>query len=322
MSLTQEQRLERRRGIGGSEIAPVAWLHPYRGPLSVWATKSRGPSGELAPIIDESDDEENLRAEVGHALEAGLRALYSKRTGIEVVAAPTLWHESIPWALATPDALAVSEDRGCEIKVVGSRMAHHWAEESIPDYVRLQACWGMAVTGRGAWDVSALIGGTDFRIWTVRRDPELNDMLLEAGRLFWEDHVVADVPPPPLQASEAKAYLRARYPGSTYTKCRSVGDNATAATLVAQLLETKRVRKEAEELEQSLTNALCDMVGDDYGIEGQSWRFTWAPSRGYPRWREIAEALAGGAVPADLIDAHRGEDGRTARLTSRKERSR
>ena len=301
--LSAEQHEMRRSGIGASEIAAVAEIDPYKGAIDVWLSK-RG--------LVEADGRENEAMSVGRALEAGLRVLYTERTGLAVVEGSTLRHPAFPWVLATPDALALGADRGLEIKVVGARMAHHWQEDSVPDYVVMQAAQNMAVTGRGAWDVLALIGGTELRLATIERDPEVEASLLEIARVFWHEHVLADVAPEILEPEARRRYLRVRYPGSDRTGCASAPSEAQA--LVEELACTRAHLASIMAREEELEQDLCALVGAEYGIEGPWGRFLWYPRRGTVAWKAVAEQLAGGAIPQSIVEQHRGQATRVPAL--------
>lgn len=304
MPLTPEQRAIRATGIGASEIAELVELHPYRGPIDVWLDKT----GRAAPRA-ESD-----QGALGHHLEAFALAAFSRRSGVRLYRPKTtLRHPRHPHVLASPDALGRTEDLGAEAKIVGWRMAHHWAESTIPDYVRLQAIQNMAVTGRSRWIVVALVGGTDLRTHVVERDLELEEMLAESAETFWADHIAADVPPRPTDPEQRRRYLLTRYPGSEATKVRPTKDPLVAEA-VARIRELDAQAKDLEHERAELTDALCEIVGDDRGIEGPWGKLLWYPQEGRANWKEIAEELAGGAIPEDLINRHRGEPSRVARL--------
>lgn len=321
--LSAEQREIRRTGIGASEIGAIAGLNPWRGPIDVWMKKptpTRGP-------LDESDEEEGLeldladkstlRKRVGDYLEDGLRGLYSELTGVEMRrSGETLRHPRYPHILASPDGLPVDDDPelpGLEIKIVGSRVAHHWDGNSLPDYVRAQAAQNMAVANRWRWDVIALVGGTEPRLVRLERDEDLEDSLIEAGDVFWRDYVLADVCPEPRDEDERARYLRARYPGSESTACRALDDDETRV-LVSELETVRAEKKLVEEREKLLTSLLCERVGDDYGVQGAWGKFLWIPKRGQVSWKAVAESLASGAIPDETVERYRGEPFRSPAL--------
>lgn len=302
--LTPEQRAVRLTGVGASESAAISGLDPYRGAVDVWMRK---PVGGRPPLVNEEDREESDQASVGHTLEPALRTLYTERTGIEVVPGnETLRHHALPSVLASPDGLGVKEDLGLEIKVVGWRMAHHWTEESLPDYVLTQAVQNMAVTGRARWDVLALVGGSTPRIYSVERDLDLELSLVQAVDEFWQVNVVGDQLPPIQSTEERKRYLLTRYPGSAKTACRQVADADGSIAEVIRWREAIGERIGAlKEFSDEITNWLCEQVADSYGIEGPFGKFLWFKVNGQVDWRAVAEEMAGGAIPADLIEKHR-----------------
>src|SRR5690606_17643309 len=73
----------------------------------------------------------------------------------------------------------------------------------------------MAVTGAKAWWLAVLIGGQRFVHKRIERDDELIQQLIEIERDFWENHVLANVPPE-LDGSPASTELVKRmYPQAT-----------------------------------------------------------------------------------------------------------
>jgi predicted phage-related endonuclease len=54
----------------------------------------------------------------------------------------------------------------------------------------------MAITGITKTDLAVLFGNTDFRIYCIARDRELENLILEKAHHFWHEHVLKDVPPP------------------------------------------------------------------------------------------------------------------------------
>ena len=316
--LTPEQRAFRLTGVGASESAAIVGLDPYRGPVDVWMRK---PVGGRRPLVVEEDREENDAAELGHALEGGIREFYRRRTGIEVEPCEhTLRHPEIHCVLASPDGLAVHEDSGLEVKLVGARMAHHWAEDRIPDYVLCQVVQNMAVTGRARWDVIALIGGTVPRIFTIERDLDLEADLLAAVQAFWEANVLADVVPEAQSSEERRRYLLQRYPGSEKTKCREDNDPHVADMVRSRAIAAAGI-EQFQTAYDAYTDFLCGRVGNAYGIEGDWGKFLWYRQQGRVDWQAVAEEICGGAVPISMIERHRGEPTRVPRFYPPTERS-
>lgn len=308
--LTAEQIKIRKTGIGASEVSALTGSSPYRQAIDVWLEKT---GRHIQPEEDEATE-----MWVGSGLEGALVDLYTTRTG-KLVDRPasTLVHPEFPHVLASPDGFVVDEDRGLECKVVGARMTHHWAHDTIPDYVVDQVQQNMAVTGLEAWDVVALVGGTDFRIRTIEADVEHQARLIEACETFWITHVEPDEPPETEDPEKRRAYLLARYPGSEATKAIDVS-SAPDADEIAEAIRWYRAGRDMLELlttqVEHLENMLVERIGDAYGIEGPWGKAINFQRKGSAKWKEIAEELAGGPIPDKTIEQHRGAPGRTFRF--------
>jgi len=59
-----------------------------------------------------------------------------------------------------------------------------------PLYYTTQVATYMALLGFDDWDVAVLFGTSDFRIYRLHRDLELENMILERAREFWNTYVV------------------------------------------------------------------------------------------------------------------------------------
>ena len=90
---------------------------------------------------------------------------------------------------ATPDRFATSKRMGTvgvvELKNVGLRLSGDWGDYP-PDYVQIQCAHQLAVTGHNDANVAALIGGNEFRDYTLARDDALIANLIEAEAAFWQ----------------------------------------------------------------------------------------------------------------------------------------
>lgn len=185
---------ERRRGIGGSDAAAVLGMSKWKSPLQVWMEKR----GEL---VDQPDSEPMLW---GRALEPVIRQQYAERTG-RVVRLPEgiLWHPKHPFMLATVDGVT-DDSRLLEIKT--ARTAESWGEpgtDEIPQAYLIQVQHYLSVTVLPVADVAVLIGGSDFRLYEVESDPELQELIIEGEAGFWK-MVEAGTPPEPTTLADIK----------------------------------------------------------------------------------------------------------------------
>jgi len=197
--MTSQARIDwlkgRQAGIGGSEIAAIVGLSQYRTPTQVWESK-------INPVQDE---ETSQPAYWGTVLEDVVAKEYAWRTGRKIQRLTSqMTHPDFPFAIANIDRAVinpeisgnvrwkngrVTTDRLLECKTANAFMDKQWGEagtDSVPDAYLIQCQWYMGVTGASICDLAVLIGGQDFRIYTILRDDDLiNDLLLQ-GAAFWE----------------------------------------------------------------------------------------------------------------------------------------
>lgn len=195
MSLTTEQITNRATGLGGSDAAAACGLSRWKSPLQVYLEKR----GE-APAF-----EGNTFTEWGNALEPAIRQAYSNATG-RVVRLPeeTLRHPTYTFLLCHPDGVT---DDGRLFEAKNTRSDKDWGElgtDQVPQEYLMQVQHNMLVTGLPVADVAVLIGGSDFRIYTVERDIDLHNLLIEAESALWK-RIESGNPPPPTTAEDVMA---------------------------------------------------------------------------------------------------------------------
>lgn len=197
MNAREDWLKERQTGIGGSDAAAVLGLSKWKTPLQVYQEKR----GELGPTPD------NESMLWGRALEPVIRQQYAERTG-RVVRVPDgiIRHPSHEFMLANLDGVT-DDSRVVEVKT--ARSGQDWGEpgsDEVPQAYLLQVQHYMAVTGFAVADVAVLIGGSDFRLYEVPADSELQQMLIEGEAEFWQ-RVTDGNPPEPVSYAD----MRARY---------------------------------------------------------------------------------------------------------------
>jgi putative phage-type endonuclease len=321
MPLTEAQLAFRLTGVGSSEIGAIAGLTPpsYTRPIDVWATKLG-----LATVAET----EAMRW--GTLMEPVIAQAYAAQhcAADEQLLMPsdvwpdtvdgTLRHSSEPWILASPDRVVVTEADGCrtitrlvEIKNVASRSAHYWGDENddVPPWYRAQIEWQMLVTGIDTCDIAALIGGSEFRVYRIHRDPEIAAMLVDAGRRFWR--CVETQEPPPIDGSESwRRHLETRFPKERQETIRATQE---ADDIAAALASSRGQLKTAKEEVSRRENELRAFLGESESVEGDDWRATWkAPAKGATKWKEVAMEL-GAKSRLDVVAKHTGTP--TRRLT-------
>lgn len=238
----------RRLGIGGSDAAAILGASRYKTRADVWLDKTG-----RAPEI-----EENEPMRWGNILEPVVRAEYSMRTGRDVTQPPMMASEHFPWMLANLDGVA--GDRILEIKT--ARSDADWGEpgtDEIPLEYTAQVHHYMIVSGLMVADVAVLIGGSDFRIYTVEADRELHQAMIEREREFWR-LVETNTMPEPVDAREVQA-LFAKDNGQTVQASESV------YLACQRLRDIKRDIKSMEEEKDAMEGQIKLAIGEAAVLE-------------------------------------------------------
>lgn len=187
---------DRRRGLGSSDIPAVMQVSNFRTPLHVYHDKV----GNL-PVDDGQWSE---AAHFGNVLEEPLALDWARRNSTVVSKVGLIANETTPWQQCTLDRLCaecpLDRDRhslcALEVKTRNAFVAKLW-RAGPPDDVLAQVLWQIIVTGLEHIHVVCLIGGQDYRQYTVRRSEhaQLVDFILAEAGTLWQ-RVQLRQPPP------------------------------------------------------------------------------------------------------------------------------
>lgn len=292
---------ERRHFIGGTDIAAIIGAHPYKTPFQVWMEKV----GEAAPF------EGNEATRWGSILEDPIAREFAERHNVVLGPGCFVQHPRIPWAGGNVDRLLIppngsAPDSGLEVKTAGIRSAHRWGQEhegdeaQMPDEYVCQCAWYMAVTDLPRWWLAVLIGGQDYREFSITRDYDLEGNLIEAACRFWREHVETRTPPP-IDASEAAgSWLTKRFPREkTPPRVATSGETAVLAQYRGILAQLKSLDEERDLIEARIK----ELIGDSAGLVCDFGKVTWTGGGESERtdWKAVALALN---CPPELIEAH------------------
>lgn len=182
----------RRKGIGGSDVAALFGVSPWASPYTLYLDKL----GQLP----KRDDTAVLQ--VGHELEPLTRRLYMDATGREVVECQQqMQHPEHPWMLATRDGIIAPCDDHSGEGVFEGKTTNPYSkgawDDGPPLYYVLQATHYMVVSGCSWASIAVLVlGEKEPLLWAdIELDTEFADMMVEAERKFWVEHVEAQIPP-------------------------------------------------------------------------------------------------------------------------------
>lgn len=265
MSAT-EQQVDAFPGIGGSEIAAVMGISPFATPLDIWRAK----------VLKQNDTDETGAMRAGKRFEPHILAAYQK----------TLPEGSRMWTpertvdgyrRCSPDALAEVQGWGRVVEAKSTIMGREWGDDGsdeVPLHYVVQGTWYMDLLGleeadypvivwphqTGMRDVLGLtpaeiVAEVGIQVMRVRYSPSLAKRMREAADRFWNENVLAETPPPPVNLEDAK-----RFVWSVKGKTVPVTED-----MVRTLMERDRIKasiKAMEEREEALSFALRTSIGD------------------------------------------------------------
>ena len=281
--------------LGATDIPAVMGISPFNDAWGVWASKLKliGPKEQTPAMY------------WGSKLEPVIAQAFAEKMGVPVEWwNRRLYSQERPWQSATPDAFVLDplsvEDghpERCavlEVKTAGLQYAGDWdrdtdSEDGIPEHYYAQLIWQMSVTRLPKAWIAVLIGGQDFRVYSVPFDREAEEVLLEAGDDFWRHHVLAGVEPPLSGSESARQYLRSRYPRHT-EKIRLA--TAEEIEVLDRYAELRALLKQGAERRKTLENQITAAIGDAEGLKWDGGKFTWKRTKdSHPiNWEGLAKS--------------------------------
>jgi len=198
----------RQKGIGGSDVAAILGLNPWKTPLDVYLEKV-----EQKP----TERPENAKMKAGKMLEDTIANYFIDETGHKVVRDNKIRiHPNFKHLLANIDRIILSSnDKGTgvlEVKASSGQLVRSFEKDEwpVPPYWYCQLQHYLNVTGYSWGAIAYLVDGWDFHFQYFEADQELiRDM---TGKLneFWEGHVLSGIPPEPINEKDVMML----YPGA------------------------------------------------------------------------------------------------------------
>lgn len=328
MNAREEWLQARKSGIGGSDIAALIGMSPYKTPLQLWMDKT----GRAEEQFDEDAVE---RMHWGTVLEDVVARHYADQRGVKVQRINTMMrHPDIQIALANVDRVIVEEgsrarwDAGvvkgarnvleCKTAHALARNSADWGTpgtDEVPQHYWLQCQWYLGITGLPFSDLAVLFGGQKFVTYTIEADQKLFGDLLGEASQWWKKHIEGDIPPEASTEDDARRLWKSHIAGK-----EKIVD-ANVAEAVQQLAETKDRIATLERSAQDLRDIILPAFGDAESISYMGRKLgTWKQNKATSKtdWKAVAtEAMA----DSFLIQKHTTttEGARVLRLSANKE---
>ncbi len=279
MALTLEQRIERQKGIGASDVGCILGYSPYANAADIYDDK-------VLPIVLEENTSDAARR--GDLLEPIIVRRYQEKTGNEVkVKNPMKWHPEVPYAFANIDGYIPSLNAIFEAKSVHkyAKTAKEFGEEltdQMPTQYLLQNAWCHDVfkDRQSAYvhlDVAFVNdnSGTEASIERIQSyiyvpNERLIEGVIQKCGSFWNGNVIPRIRPAGESLRKANPFVEAKE-----------ADTETQEALV--LLKSVNAQiKELTEYKGSLMKSIEDyieeyeMLKDPKGKELASWKMQYS----------------------------------------------
>jgi putative phage-type endonuclease len=183
----------RAKGIGGSEIASILGISPYRSAYSLWLEKS----GRERPA-DISNLPHVVRGILGEEVARGILERDRLKRYI-----PKTWRHPVKehW-LCSDDGYQLDDNEILEIKCMGKDKHATCGDatlpprDRVPEFYWCQCQWNLFVSGAvRCWFISFRPEDESMHIVEVLPEPEEQARIAAAVDAFWFGNVKADVPP-------------------------------------------------------------------------------------------------------------------------------
>ena len=199
----QPEQPDRTKFIGGSDIAAILGISPWRTAVQLWKDK-------ITPRVADDGRPKRKQLSRGHRWESVVaemlvEELRSKGRTVEVVSSNKRYiDETFPYFACEIDFElkldGADEITNCELKTVHPFKMHEWGDsgsDELPVWYTAQAMWGLGITGRRECIVAPLFGADEIRTYPVLRDDETITAMREKASEFWNAHVLPKIPPKP-----------------------------------------------------------------------------------------------------------------------------
>lgn len=251
MSLTPAQLLERRKGIGASEVAAFLGMDPNR-------TLGECVLDKLSLLAPETEDE-NDAAAWGDVMEPPLARFFERRRNCRVVKPEAPYVHSggilranLDWQLNA----AVKGNAPLECKWTTAAV-DTWGdpdqgENAVPKKVLLQVTAQMVCAEADVAYVAAALnrfGRVEWVEYEIRRNERLADAMVSKLSNLWQRHVIDRVPVPDAQQPD----------GEVLKRIERIPKSVAILRDPAEVMEWKRLKDEAAELEKK-AKAARDLV--------------------------------------------------------------
>lgn len=278
-NMTREEWLaERRKSIGGSDVAGILGMSSWSSPYQVWADKT----GKTPDV------EENEAMRQGSDLEDYVASRFAETSGLKVQKVNAIiYNDEYPHMHACLDRRIVGASAGLECKTTSALNLKRFRGGEFPEHYYAQCVHYMAVTGYTVYYLAVLVLGREFHIYQLTREesipcPEWCDCsvyvsdaetnaLRDACAAFWP--CVEEGTPPSVDGTGATTEaLTGVYPESNDEEIDLTAVGAHISSLTALRATAKTIAQQIEAETNAIKAYMQDAGSGVFGNTKITWR--------------------------------------------------
>ena len=285
--LSREEWLAyRRHGIGGSDAAAIMGISPFRTARDIYYDKLN-----LVTVDEYEGNWVALR--IGHLLEDLVAEIFTKVTGLPIYKIKRMFQHPLNLFMLADVDFFIKLPNGrtaiLEIKTTNYNAKRHWwkeGKEIVPEYYEAQGRHYMTVMNVDEVYFCCLYGNNEDEVIIrhITRDYLYESELIFLEKCFWNDHVMAHVPPPYTETAELIDASIKRYAEPVDLSQDAIQLSEASKQHFAEYLALQAQKSEKEQEVNALSDiiqrlralitaemgshctAYCEVGGSDYKI--------------------------------------------------------
>lgn len=274
--INQQWLAERKKGLGGSDVAAVLGLSPWKSAYDLWMEKTGR--------VEAPDISNKPNVEWGTILEGEIAKKFAREhpeykvTKLNAI----LKSKEHPWMLASLDRRLRDENGNSgvlEIKTASGFAASSW-DEGVPDYYQAQIAHYLAITG---WDyaiVAVLIGGQDYQEFMFTREDlqDIMDQITTKGGDFWYNYILSDIEPDCSGLPSESTTLITANPLDENAQIVDADNNKKLDSLIKKFNQLSEKADDINQSKLAVANNIKKLIGSNKGLQSDNFVVTWTRS--------------------------------------------
>jgi putative phage-type endonuclease len=196
--INESQKLQRKKGLGGSDIAAILGVSPYKTAVDVYIDKT-------TPIENENNINVHSPLYWGHQHETPILKAYEIETGNLVSTIDTVYDKENDFLFANVDG--VTKNKKVIVEAKTSALKKEWGEEGtnqIPKHYLCQVAHYASILDAEYVDIPVLFFGNTFCLYKYERNLELEKIIKNRAIEFWQNNVMQHIAPEISNINDAK----------------------------------------------------------------------------------------------------------------------